>query len=90
MNGGTYGLLARWITVALAALALAYGYGALNTRVATLEVRALDYRSLVVQLTDVSARLISLEREIERVRMTLERDLRVVPGPSPQRVQPRS
>lgn len=73
MNGQQVTLFARWVAVALAALGLAYGYGVLNNRVATLEVRSGDNRVLIVTMAELSARMVSLEKEVERVRLTLER-----------------
>jgi hypothetical protein len=72
LNGNLVAV-ARWSAAVLAALALAYGYGALNNRVYVLETRLADNRGLIVQLTDMSARLLSLEREVERFRNVLER-----------------
>lgn len=73
MDGAQVTLFARWIAVGLAALGLAYGYGALNNRVATLELRTADNKALIVAIAELTARVSSLEKEVERVRMTLER-----------------
>lgn len=72
MNGNVP-LLARWAAVGLAALGLAYGYGVLNNRVAHLETRSSDTRALIVAVAELTARMGSLEKEVERVRLALER-----------------
>jgi hypothetical protein len=71
---GNVTLIARWVAAGIAAMGLAYGYGALNTRVDILEGRWADSRTMIIQLTDVNSRLLSLEREVERFRTALERN----------------
>lgn len=72
LNGNTF-VIARWVTVAFAGLGLAYGYGGLNERVDSLEDRAANNRALTVSIIELTGRMGSLEKEVERMRMSFER-----------------
>jgi cell division protein FtsB len=73
-NATQVGLIARWSGVVLALLGLAFGYGLLHGRVNSLEhqVAKQDVSELVVPLTELSTRLASLEKEVERMRSAIE------------------
>lgn len=72
MNGHVAAIL-RWTAVIFAGLGLAYGYGALNNRVVHLELQSNGAQALIIGIAELTARMSSLEKEVERVRHTLER-----------------
>lgn len=68
-----FSLVQTWWPILVVVGAFVYGYGQLSWRVGVLEGSATDRIQLIEKITTVTVRLESLEKEMERLRIALER-----------------